>query len=269
MKYILIVSILVLSVTIASSQNVGQKGDTLVNYSDINGFKQGFWKKNYNDGTLKFEAYFVDDKPVGALKRYDKNGDLYAHLNYDEKGLHASAIFFHNNGKYAAIGKYYGQIKDSIWKYYDEKGQLYLQESYKIGIKHGQFKQLSSEGICIEETNYKEGIKHGPWIKNYTNGKLMWEANYVNGKLEGDAKAYFKNGKVYREGKYVNDYMEGGWLKYNETGNLEKVYQYKKGTSPESEKEKDEFMRKIEEGKDKYDGPSNANDLDWLRGGKR
>ena len=96
MKYLPIILVLVLAANISFSQNVGQEGDSLINYSDINGFKQGLWKKTYEDGTLKFEAYFVDDKPVGDLKRYDKNGNVFAHLIYDGKGVHASAIFYHS-----------------------------------------------------------------------------------------------------------------------------------------------------------------------------
>ncbi|MFA6402021.1 MAG: hypothetical protein WCX31_10410 [Salinivirgaceae bacterium] len=250
------------------SQNVGQEGDTVINYTDINGYKQGYWKKTYQNNNPKFEAYFIDDKPVGEMKRWDSYGNLFAVLNYDKKGETAQAVMYHKNGIVAATGKYYGQIKDSIWLYYSDNKKCYLQESYKKGKKHGAFKNFTAEGFLLEESHWTDSIKDGPWKKYYSNGALMWESTYVNGKLEGDAKSYFEDGKVYKEGKFINDLMEGAWFKYNENGGLEKVYQYKKGVSPEAEQESDAILREIIENKDKIEGPQDNNDIDWLRGGR-
>jgi len=120
----------------------------------------------------------------------------------------------------------------------------------------------------LEETNWTDSVKNGPWRKYYSDGSLMWESTYINGKLEGDAKSYFEDGKVYKEGKFINDLMEGAWFKYNENGGLEKVYQYKKGVSPEADQESDDLMRELIENKDKIEGPQDNNDIDWLRGGR-
>jgi antitoxin component YwqK of YwqJK toxin-antitoxin module len=251
------------------SQKKENRVDTLLNYKDINGLKQGNWKQTFENKKPKYEAYFVDDKPIGEFKRWDNSGNLIAVLNYDTKGEKANAVLYHQNGKVLATGKYVGQNKDSIWQYYDQNTICYLQESYKSGVKHGTFKNFTSEKILIEEINWKDGIKDGEWKKYYTTGPLMWKSTYVNGKMEGDAKAYFEDGKVYKEGKFVNDLMEGAWFKYKTNGSLEKVYQYKNGISPESEKENDEMMRLIDENKDKYNGPQDNNDVEWLRGGQR
>ncbi|MCK9207452.1 MAG: hypothetical protein M0P66_10105 [Salinivirgaceae bacterium] len=248
------------------AQNVGQEGDTLRNYIDINGFKQGYWKKNYDNGNPRFEAYFVDDKPVGTMKRWDSYGNLFALLAYDAKGEKAKVFFYHKNGKMAATGNYLGKEKDSIWLYYSETNQLYLQESYSKGIKDGFFRNYTSEGLLLEEVQWKNGNKHGVWKKFYPQGgALMWEATYNEDKLEGEAKSYFENGKVYKEGKFVNDLMEGTWMKYNENGGIEKVYHYTKGVSPEAEKEDDAMMKELLDNKEKFEGPKSGDDLDWLR----
>lgn len=248
------------------AQNVGQQGDSLINYTDINGFKQGVWKKKYDNDQLKYEAYFLNDKPVGDFKRYDTYGKLIAHLLYDSIGESATATFYHGSGRVAGTGAYIGKEKDGVWQYYNETSIHYLQEAFRKGVKHGQFLQITSEGVVIEEVNWVDGVKHGKWIKRYAEGPLMWEATYVNGILDGMTKTYYKSGGLHKEGKFVNDLMHGPWKKYNENGNLLKIYQYVKGYSPEAENEKNEMMEELEQNKDKFDGPRNVNDIDWLRG---
>ncbi len=252
-----------------NAQNVGQEGDTLLNFVDINGLKQGHWEKTYENGIVQYKTYFIDGKPVGDFKRYDENGDIYAYLIHDTVTEFAGAQFFYSSGKIAASGNYFGKNKDSIWSYFDEKGVLYMQESFNKGVKNGAFSNYTSEKILIEEIIWKEGVKNGSWKKFYTSGEIKWEANYVNNKLEGEAKAWFQNGKVYKEGVFRNDLMEGPWLKYNENGSFKKVYQYKKGVSPEAQKESEDLMKELNSNKNKFEGPKNANDVDWLRGRTR
>jgi len=263
-KLIIIFSILGVAF-LSKAQNVGQQGDTLVNYVDINGLKQGVWQKNYSNGKLRYKAYFVNDKPVGDLYRYDSYGDLQAHLIYESSGEHATAEFFHRSGKTAATGGYIGKIKDGIWKYYDENGIFYLQESYKAGVKHGKFLQFTSEGKLMEEINYEDGLKHGPWIKYFSEGPLMFECTMVHGKMEGMTKTYYKSGVLNKEGKFVNDVMEGPWKIYNESGSLVKVYQYKNGYCEEAQRENEEMLEELERNKDQYVEPNGPNDLDWLQ----
>ncbi|MGE4289434.1 MAG: toxin-antitoxin system YwqK family antitoxin [Salinivirgaceae bacterium] len=263
-KIVLLLSTFFITLSLMS-QNVGQQGDTLLNYVDINGMKQGNWKQYHENGNPRYEAYFVDDKPIGKLTRWDNKGNLYAILEYKNTGEKATARFYHSNGKIAATGNYLGKSKDSIWLYYDENSHLYLQESYEKGEKHGIFKQFTSEGILIELITWKQGIKNGSWKKFYVEGPLMWEANFVDGKLEGDAKSYYKNGKLQKEGKFVNDLMEGAWLRYKENGTFEKVLQYKNGVCPEVDQENEEMYKELLKNKDQIEGPNNANDLDWLR----
>ena len=144
-----------------------------------------------------------------------------------------------------------------------------MQESYKNGIKDGVSRRYTKEKILIEETYWKDSVKSGSWKKFYSTGELMWESNLVNGLLEGEAKSWYKNGNIYREGVFRNDLMEGPWLKYDKNGKVEKIYQYTRGYSPEAEEEGNEMMKELNNNKDKFDEPKNANDIDWLRGKNR
>lgn len=248
------------------AQNVGQDGDTLINYKDINGFKQGFWKKKYPNGNVKYEGFFLNDKPIGDFKRYDLYQNLVAHLLYDSLGISATVTFYHKGNKVAATGAYYEKEKNKVWKYYSPLGIFYSQESFKKGKKHGQFLQLTADKIVIEEKNYKDGIEHGVWKKYFGNGKLMWEANFVNGKLEGLTKTYYKSGKLHKLGNFKDDLMQGNWQIFNEAGQLLKVYHYEKGHSPEAEAEENKRLNELDKNKGKINEPENPYDIDWLRG---
>lgn len=262
-----IVISLILTTMAGVAQNVGQEGDTLLNYTDINGLKQGRWIKKYSNGQKKYEAYFVDNNPVGELKRYDSYGNLYALLTYASDGHSADAKFFHRSGKISATGKYYDNEKDSIWLYYAENGDLYLQESYKRGVKDGLFIQYTSEHKKLEEMNWKDGEKHGKWRKYYpTGGSLMFDVNYDHGKLNGEGLVYHSNGKLNKKGKYVNDLMEGSWLIFDERGNYQKQYVYKHGRCPQLEEEQNRTINELESQKGQLDDPAlHFGDPTWLK----
>ncbi len=247
------------------AQNVGQHGDTQLNYKDINGKKQGAWEKKHYNGKLKYKGFFLNDKPIGDFWRYDTHGIMTVHMVFDSIGLTAKATFYHDGKRVAVTGAYYDKKKDGIWKYYDADGTIYLQESFNKGVKDGRFLQYNKDSVIIEEKNFTNGIENGVWIKRYMNGNLLWESNYVNGKLEGKVKAYYKTGKIHKEGGFKNDLMHGDWLIYDEHGNYEKTYHYKNGRSPEADAEEQKRMKELEENVGKYPGPRNENDIDWLR----
>jgi len=255
----MIAAILLLS-GMANAQSVVQKNDTILNYTDINGLKQGHWIMKYPSGKIRYEAYFIDGQPVGEFKKYDTYGNLNAILNYSADGSKADAKFFHRSGKISATGKYVGHEKDSIWLYYADNGILYLQESYKKGQKDGLFIQYTSERVKIEETTWKDGEKHGPWRKYYVSGNIMFDVNYDHGKLNGEGKVYYANGKIQKRGKYVNDLMEGSWLIFDEHGNYKKH-----GYCAELAEEQNKTINELEKHKDEWDDPmEHLNDPTWL-----
>ncbi len=264
-KIIYIYVLVCLSTTILSAQNVGQQGDSLINYKDINGHKQGVWEKKHYNGKLKYKGFFLNDKPIGDFKRYDVYGNLTVHLVYDSLGISAKATFYHKGNRVAGTGAYYNKKRDGIWKYYDINGTLYLQESFNKGVKDGKFLQYNKQKVVIEEKNYTNGIENGAWIKHYMNGNILWESFYVNGKLEGLVKSYYKNGKLHKEGHFKNDLMDGEWKVYNEVGKLHKTYHYTKGHSPEADAEEDKRMKEIEQNSGKIPEPHGNDDINWLQ----
>ena len=147
-------SILIILVFIATnlfSQNVGEKGDSLVNYTDINGNKQGFWKKTYKNGRLAYTANFVNDKLIGEYKRfYSVTSKPMLEIIYDKEQSGMAKLFW-DTGKLMAFGKYINKnIKDSVWNFYGIDEKLMATVIYDKGIKNGLANKKLANFSCID-----------------------------------------------------------------------------------------------------------------------
>jgi antitoxin component YwqK of YwqJK toxin-antitoxin module len=228
-------------------QNIGQTGDSLVNYTDINGMKQGYWKKVYENGNIAYEGYFKNDEPIGNFKRYFEKGGLSTDLHYDEVTRICRARLFHENKKVAAVGNYYEKKKDSIWTYYTRDGNLIAKESYKMGLRHGKFYKYYSDGTLAEEQTFENDKQHGPWRRFYPNGNPRLETMYKNGKRHGLFYVYFENGRVQISGAYKNDVRDKSWVFYLKDGKIDYKMEYEKGNPKNPELLDERQRREFEE----------------------
>lgn len=245
--------------TTSLSDSVAQN---IVNRLDENGLKQGLWKKNYPNGNRAYIAHFVDDRLVGDYKRYHTNGQLKAHIIYDSKGEQGTAELYDVDGNLIAEGFYYGEQKDSLWKYYTtnkrlaetsaefggrqiERQQTYLvlEESYQRGVKHGKWKHYYPSGVLYEETTFENGVENGVWRQYYPNGQKKEEAKIVNGTRNGTYNAYHPNGNIDRTGQYVNGLRHGEWRYFEASGHNSWTITYNMGTASNE----DELLDRYEE----------------------
>ena len=241
-RVLLILSLSVISQMIVA-QNVGQKGDTLLNYTDINGMKQGIWRKVYPNGKLAYEGKFRNNKPIGEFKRYFEDGDLKAILVYEKDEESAKATLYHKNQIVAAEGSYFGKEKHGVWNYYSIKKQLILSESYKKGLKHGKFVKYHNNGKIAEESNWIENKQDGMWRLYFDSGRKKLETKYINGKRSGLYYVYYENGQLMVKGEYLDDKRNGNWTFYKKNGDVKIVIDYLNGKASNSD-ELDKLIKK-------------------------
>jgi antitoxin component YwqK of YwqJK toxin-antitoxin module len=257
MKYIFFTILILISINVFS-QNVGQKGDTLKNYKDINGLKQGYWEKPYKNGRIAYKAYFVNDKLVGDYFRYYSNGKQMLKIKYD-KNQSGYATLYWDNGKKMAEGKYVNvNVKDSIWKFYGIDGVLMATESYKNGIRDGLAQSFYRNKKVSEEIGWKNGKKNGIWRKYYDNGQTRMETRYVNNEMDGIFHVFYQNGRMYIDGGYKADLKHGVWNFYDKKGKLEKTIEYINGIATnqdELDSIQDAQIREWESQKGKFKEP--------------
>jgi len=205
------------------------------NQVDMEGNKLGLWVEYYDNGIVKQEINFVNNKPVGVFRKYYENGKLKANLVFDETSTKSSAILYNEKGLKVAMGYYVNQQKDSLWQYFIGDTIVLMEENYDNGVKSGYNKIYFASGLILEEKNYLNGVEHGAWRRYYENGQEMFETKYVDGKLDGPYVKYYSTGILYSNGKYKNNLRDSTWYFYNNETN-EKVYiTYKDGVAENQE----------------------------------
>jgi antitoxin component YwqK of YwqJK toxin-antitoxin module len=222
-----------------------------INRTDKFGLKQGSWKFFWENGNLKEEGTYQNDKKKGYFKYYDEAGNFKYVEKYDNDNLITDApetrimevrTVYHPNGRQAITATYYKGIPDGVRREFDETGIVIKGYVFANGI-------LRYEGITDED-----GKRQGLWKEFYPTGELKSEGNYINSKQEDVWKFYFENQKVEVKGRYKNGKKEGTWywnypngellqeenwsngkldgefLEYNEAGEITVKGEYLEGT---------------------------------------
>ncbi|MPM06157.1 hypothetical protein SDC9_52453 [bioreactor metagenome] len=203
-----------------------------INRIDPNGLKQGLWKDFYDNGKLKSEVTYLNDKKNGYLKKYDSTGTLLSIEKYinDEPAQFAEELKeyeirrdYYSSGKVKVEGSYYKNKPDGIRREYDSTGNIVKGYVFGGGIMLG-------EGIIDPA-----GKKQGPWKEYYETGELMASGTYKNNERVGSWTFYHNNGKVEQKGSFTTKGIpDDEWNYYYESGNLLKKEFYEDG-EPEGE----------------------------------
>lgn len=191
----------------------------VVNQTDAQGRKQGYWTKKDAEGRLLYQATFKNDQPVGEMKRFHPNGKIKAVLVFTEGSETSEAQLFDERGKLIAEGKYIGQKKTGLWKYLVD-GKVMSTETYIDGQKSGTSKRFYSTGELLEEAEWLNGQLHGIYRSYFQDGKPYLECKYAEGKRNGVFKTSFPNGAPELDAFYTNDLRDKDWQYFDETGRL-------------------------------------------------
>ena len=200
--------------------------------TDEKGRKQGYWKKkDEKTDKLIYEGEFSDDKPVGKFRYYYPNDSLKAVVTFRKNSQSSYARLFHGNGKRMAEGKYSNkEMRDSVWTFYDESGQLLSRETYKGGKRDGKSYVYFPDGTLSEEKSWAGGVEEGQFRQYFEAKKLRTEGSYKAGKLNGRTVYYYPNGVEAAAGFYKDGQKNGPWIYRNTAGKVTEKELYKNGT---------------------------------------
>ena len=130
--------------------------DSIVNYTDINGMKQGYWVKKDMNGQKIYEGYFKNNIPYGEMKRYHGNGVLKALMVFDKTNQSkVNVTYFDDTGELSAKGYFYDKQRDSLWQYFGAGAILVGEEHYIKGLRTG----VSKSSTRAEKSLKRFGIK--------------------------------------------------------------------------------------------------------------
>jgi len=183
------------------------------NEKDIAGNRQGWWIKKYDNKIIESEIFFKDNHPAGIYRKYYPNGQLKAHMHFDEKGEKAAAILYDEKGNKLGMGFYNKQKKDSLWQYFINDSIVISEVNYKNGLKNGLETTYSiySYPNILEETTWINDVQEGTWRRYFTDGKPQFFIDYKNGKRDGSYTAFDETGRTIASGQYKNNVSDGKW----------------------------------------------------------
>ena len=222
-----------------------------INRTDKFGFKQGSWKYFWENGNLKEEGVFQNDKKNGYFKYYDEAGNFKYVEKYAQDNLIVDApetrqmevkTMYHANGKRAITATYYKGVPDGIRREYDENGKVVNGFVFAKGIlkyegitdedgkRQGLWREFYPTGELKSEGNYIDSKQDGGWKFYFENQKTEVEGRYKNGKKEGTWYWYYPNGEILQEENWNNGKLDGEFMEYNETGEITVKGEYIEGT---------------------------------------
>ncbi|HRW96813.1 MAG TPA: hypothetical protein P5104_04725 [Bacteroidales bacterium] len=198
-----------------------------INRLDSQNRKQGNWKFFHDNGLVKLEGRFLNDRENGYFKEYDQNGKLISASKWldGEKQEEVSEL-----AKLEVVRDYYPD------------GKVMIFQTFKNGIPHGIRREYSQEGEIVSGAVYEngkriaegitgqDGVRNGPWKDFYSTGELRAEGAYKNGEKSGKWKFYHRNGNIEQTGEFdQHGRPVGKWLWYYPSGNLLREENYIKG----------------------------------------
>lgn len=242
------------------------------NRRDEKGRRQGDWMRFHPNGKPAYKARFKDDQPIDTLTRFYKNGKKFVEIVFEEQTNRGKGKFFSEQGDLLAEGFYLNMQKDSIWRFYDEDGNLKSKEMFQFDKREGKSKVFFDSGQSASEVNYEKGKKHGVEKRYYPDGKLRVSLTYQNGQLDGLYSVFFEDGQKEIEGYYKNNMRHETWTFYDARGNKRFSLMFDNGELQNeellNEMEREEF-RRYEENRKRLKDPENfrGRPEEFIRGG--
>lgn len=217
-----------------------------INRRDAGGLKQGRWYIFWDNGSVKQEGKYTDDKKNGYFKDFTETGDLIRIVKYLNDVLQPEAEEirklevqndYYPDGKLRTMAMFRNGVPEGIRRDYSPDGKIEKGCIYSNGV-------VVAEGIVLEDGN-----RNGPWKEFYEDGSVKGIGQYENGKQVGEWKFFHRSGKLEQSGRYgKNGKPEGNWKWYYEDGSLLRSENFRNGQRDGDYSEYDERGSVISEG---------------------
>lgn len=174
------------------------------------------------NGQVRLEATYKDNRLEGVLSRYDDKGQLLSQETYTQGKLHGPATYYSYlmQGKGTVSATYNNMQLDGEWTSYFPDGSLCAKAFYQNGKLQGERVSYYHNGQVNVQETYENGKLNGQRLIYFPEGPVWYQENYKNGRLDGERFCFFQNGKKYLEEFYAEGLLEGPRKIYTETGDL-------------------------------------------------
>lgn len=215
-----------------------------VNRTDTEGRKQGTFRDYYENGKIKKEENYLDNKLHGYYREFNGKGELVMALRY-ERGMIMEEIdedlkelldmksTYDEQGRLIFTGGYKEEVPVGIHRFYDtignvENAYLYNELGQKIsegiideqGRRKGAWIDLYLTGETRAKGSYQNNQRSGTWIFYFRTGGIEQKGRFERGRYQGLWSWYYPNGNIWREESYFNGREDGMFVEYDRNGSI-------------------------------------------------
>jgi antitoxin component YwqK of YwqJK toxin-antitoxin module len=195
------------------------------------GLKNGDFQSWNNAGVQTADWHMLNDVEHGNVECWHDNGVKSKEVTIEHGVENGLQKMWSENGSLLSIGKFNYGNKVGVWKFSDENGGWKIR-TYINNELNGYTNEhnVDSSGITVIVIGqYKDGLEFGTWKWFDVDSVLTQTAIYINGEATGEIVEYYKTGEIKLEGDLINGRYEGLVTYFHESGELNRVENYKNG----------------------------------------
>lgn len=212
-----------------AEETISSNGTTL---ELLGAIPDGVAKEFDENGQIKTEAHYRNNKLNGEVLRYGDDGKLISKENFANGLLQGQAHYYMHiqDDTLEAVCTYKNALLEGERKTLYPSGSICVQETYKNGKLTGTRKVYYFNNVLETEENFTDGKLNGKRSMYFPSGDLWYVENYKNGRLEGERVSYFPGGKKRLEEFYSEGLLEGTRKIFAEDGEMLTNEEYHWGT---------------------------------------
>ena len=93
----------------------------------------GWFRRYWENGNLRYEWHFKDGKQNGASKSWWPNGEIKSKRKYKNGTTHGSVKSWHENGQVSGIREFKNGKRAGLWTDWYKSGQKWFEGTYDNG----------------------------------------------------------------------------------------------------------------------------------------
>ncbi len=95
--------------------------------------KQGLYRRWYENGQLKFECHYIDNKAEGTARQWDQSGQQRFQYTFKNGQADGPEQEWYSNGNYYSTGTFKNDFLHGKWTFYNKNGEIVSQREYEEG----------------------------------------------------------------------------------------------------------------------------------------
>ncbi|QDK81233.1 hypothetical protein EXU85_22530 [Spirosoma sp. KCTC 42546] len=106
------------------------------------------------NGKIRARGILVNNKKQGLWNEFEADGSLYLQCQYLNDTLNGECLGYFSNGNPNITGYYKKGIRDSLWSFYYDNGQVRKKGLFRNDKPAGQWAYFSKNGKQVDSSEF-------------------------------------------------------------------------------------------------------------------